>query len=255
MKPEQRQTYILQQLRQHPYVSVEALSQMLQVSQMTIRRDLAELNAMGIITRRHGGASLAPGQGDFEWPLRLRQAERADVKRKIGQAAASYVREGDVVVIDGGTTTLEAARSLTQNRLTVVSHFQPILCELIGKPNIRLISTGGVLRADNQTYVGPFAIQTLRQINANVAIMATSYLSLSRGLTNRNMDEAEIKRTMIEISEKVILVMDSAKMHRHTLSTVGAIEAVQVLVTDANLSQADRQAIEERGVEVKLVEV
>ena len=163
--------------------------------------------------------------------------------------AASYVQDGDVVILDYGSTTLHVARNLVQNRLTVASNFLPILCELSERPNISLIATGGVFYADNQCFIGSLAIDTIRKINANVAIMATSCLSLTHGLTNRSINEAEVKQAMIEAADKVILVMDSSKMNRHTLATVGPLEIVDILVTDDGLSDEDRQAIEARGVE------
>jgi DeoR/GlpR family transcriptional regulator of sugar metabolism len=246
----QRQARILELLGCNGYTSVVDLSQLFQVSEMTIRRDLSDLHELRLIFRHHGGASLAPERGDTEWPLQLREREHLVEKEKIGRAAARYVQDGEVLILDAGTTTLQVARNLTQNRLTVVSNFLPILCELSNRPNISLIATGGTLYADNQCFVGPFAVDTIRKVNANVAIMATSCLSLKKGLTNRNIGEAEVKRAMIESAERVVLVMDSSKMHFNTLSTVGPLEIVDVLVTDAGLSAEDKVAIEARGVEI-----
>ncbi len=246
----QRQARILELLGHDGYTSVLDLSQLFDVSDMTIRRDLSELHRMGLISRHHGGARMALERGDTEWPLQLREREHLAEKKNIGKVAATYVQDGDVVILDAGTTTLQVARNLTQNRLTVVSNFLPILYELSNRPNISLIATGGTLYADNQCFIGPFAVDTIHKINANVAIMGTSCLSLKKGLTNRNIGEAEVKQAMIESAEKVILVMDSGKMNRNTLATVGPLEIVDVLVTDDGLSTADRAAIEACGVKV-----
>lgn len=250
MTPYERQAKILELLGQNGYTSVDDLSQIFEVSRMTIRRDLNELQEMGLISRHHGGASLAPERGDSEWPVLLREREHPEEKERIGKVAATYVNDGDVVILDSGTTTLQVARNLTQNRLTVVSNYLPILCELADRPNISLMATGGTLYVDNQCFIGSFAIDTIRKINANVAVMGTSCLSLSKGLTNRNISEAEVKRAMIEAADKVILVMDSSKLRRHTLATVGPLEIVDILVTDEGLSAEDREAFEVRGVEV-----
>ena len=104
-----RNSHILQLLREQGYVSVDDLSQALGVSQMTIRRDLKDLEQMGLVNRYHGGASLKPERGDFEWPVLLRETEYLGVKRQIGKVAAGLVKDGDVVVLDAGTTTLQVA--------------------------------------------------------------------------------------------------------------------------------------------------
>ena len=253
MSLQDRAGHILQLLRQRGYLAVDDLSQELNVSQMTIRRDLKDLEQAGLINRSHGGASLKPERGDSEWPVLLRETESLKAKHEIGKVAASLVHDGDVVILDAGTTTLQVAHNLVQNRLTVASNFLPILNLLADKKNISLIGIGGNLYADNQCFIGSLAVNTIRSINANVAILATSCLSLTKGMTNRNLAEAEVKRAMIEAAEKVVLVMDSSKMHRHTLASVGALEALDILVTDDCLAVEDRVAIEARGVKVLTV--
>jgi len=250
MKPYQRQAKALELLRQDGYVSVEELSQVTGASRMTIRRDLEQLQQMNLIARHHGGATLATEQGDLEWPWLVRQSLRSEQKQKIGQVAASYIHDGDVVILDGGSTTLEVARSLTQDQLTVVSYCLPILCHLSSRRNVNLVGVGGSLLWDNQSFVGRWAIDTVRSINANVAIMGTTCLSLARGMTNLNIQEAELKRSAIDVSDKAILVADSTKMHRHTLATVGPLEMIDILITDPDLLAEDRETIQAMGVEV-----
>lgn len=279
MKPHERQAKILELLRQNGYVSVEDLSQAMGVSGMTIRRDLDQLQQLNLIFRHYGGASLpperigpdlaesppqlsnetlmislAPERGDLEWPWLFRQTVHLEQKQKIGRVAASFVREGDVVVMDAGTTTLQVAKNMNQDNLTVITNFLPILCLLSTRSNVELIGLGGVLAKDNQWFTGLNVLDSLRSMNANLAIMATTCLSLSKGLTNRDIRDAEIKRTMIGIAEKVILVMDSSKMHRHTLSTVGPLDMIDTLVSDSGLSTEDRKVIESRGVEVVIAD-
>jgi DeoR/GlpR family transcriptional regulator of sugar metabolism len=250
MKVHSRNSQILQLLRQQGHVSVDELSQRLAVSQMTVRRDLQDLEDLGLISRYYGGASLRPERGDIEWPVLLRETENAEFKRRIGRTAAALIHDGDVIIMDAGTTTLQVAQNLKQNRLTVASNFLPILNLLAGQPNVSLIALGGNLYGDNQCFIGALTVNMLHSINANVAIMAASCLSLAKGMTSRNLAEAEVKRAMIEAAETVILVMDSSKMHRHTLAQVGGLETLDVLVTDEGLSEPDREAITARGVKV-----
>ena len=253
MKPHQRHVQILQLLREKGFVFVVDLSQRMDVSPMTIRRDLDELQEIGLLTRYHGGASLAPERGDMEWPFMLREKEQLEQKQRISQKAASYVQDGDVVILDGGSTVLQVAKHLVQDRLTVVTNCLPTLSTLSSRPNVNLIATGGTFYWDNQCFIGPIAVHTIKSINANICIMGTSGLSLKNGMTNRKIDEAEVKRAMIEAAEKKILVMDSSKMNCNTLATVGPVEMIDILVTDNGLGPADKEAIEARGVEVVIV--
>lgn len=274
MKPHERQAKILELLHQQGYITVDDLSNSMDVSTMTIRRDLDQLQQINLITRHFGGASLSPEQEnlkyrnnptefgvtlaterkDWEWPWMLRKTLHLEEKQKIGKIAASFVHEDDVIVMDAGTTTVQVARNLTQNHLTVISNFLPILYLLSTQTNIELIGIGGTLAKGNQWFTGPDVVNTIHSMNANLAIMATTGLSLTKGLTNRKLHDAEIKRAMIEIAEKVILVMDSSKMHRHTLATVGPLEMINILVTDTGISNEDKKAIEDKGVEVVVVE-
>lgn len=275
LKPHERQAQILERLRQQGYVTVDDLSQTLEVSAMTIRRDLDHLQDIGLVSRHYGGATLAADEktgleanrhasrlemlegarlvaerGNLEWPWRIRQSLQAEEKRRIGKAVATLVQDDDVIVIDAGTTTYEVAKNIASRRLTVICNFLPILCLLSSQRNINLIGVGGLLDWENQWFTGPQVIDTLQSMNANVAIMATTCLSLGKGLTNRMLPDSQIKRAMIDIAEKVILVADSSKMHHSTLATVGPIELVDIFLTDSGLSDEDRRAIEARGIEV-----
>ena len=253
MKPHERHTRILQLMRQGGFVSVVDLSQELNVSQMTIRRDLDELKELGLLTRHHGGASLAPERGDMEWPFMLREREHLAQKERIGHKAASYVEHGDVVILDGGSTVLQAANHLTQDRLTVVSNCLPTLSILAVRRNINLMGTGGTFYWDNQCFIGPIAVAALNSINANIALMGTSGLSIKNGMTNRKIEEAAVKRAMIEASARRVLLMDSSKMNCHTLATVGPVDMIDILVTDDGLALEDKEALEAQGVEVVIV--
>ena len=253
MKPHERHTQILQLLRQDGFVTVVDLSQTLDVSQMTIRRDLDELQEIGLLSRYHGGASLAPERGDMEWPFMLREREHLEQKQRIGKKAAAYVQHGDVVILDGGSTVLQAAKHLTQDRLTVMSNCLPTLSILASRRNINLMGTGGTFYWDNQCFIGPIAVNAIKSINANIALMGVSGLSLKNGMTNRKLEEADVKRAMIEAAVKRILLMDSSKMNCHTLATVGPVEMIDILITDEGLAPTDQAAIEARGVEVVIV--
>jgi DeoR/GlpR family transcriptional regulator of sugar metabolism len=249
-KQSRRHAEMLQRLRQSGYVSVEEFAQELGVSEMTVRRDLNLLQEQGLIARHHGGASTTPDPGKAEIPYQLREAESVEQKERIGRAAAAFVQDGDVVILDAGTTPLQVALNLTQSRLTVITNGPPILDALSDRTDMSLISTGGMLRWESQSYVGPLTLRAIKSINANIAFITVTGLSLTKGLTTRNMDSAEVKRAMMGAAEKIVLVMDSSKMNKHTLTTVAMLNEIGILVTDTGLSPDDRHKIEAEGVKV-----
>ncbi len=249
-----RHAHILQKLREVGYISVEQVATELNVSTMTIRRDLKALQRIGLINRQHGGASATPDIGDVEFPIQIRELQEISVKKRLGKAAAALLRSGDVIIVDAGSTTLQIAQNLPSINLTVVTNGQAIVNTLAENDRIDLICTGGQLKWDNQCYVGPLAIQNIKSVNANFAFMSITALSLSRGLTTRDMNMAQVKRAMISVAETVVLVMDSSKMNKHTLSTVAALNEIDVLVTDSGIANEDRLAIEHEGVKVILAD-
>jgi len=253
-KAHERHAQILQLLRQDGFVSVGHLHETLEVSDMTIRRDLGNLQEMGLLSRHHGGASLLRERGDTEWPFILRETEHSEEKKKIGKKAASFVQDGDVLIIDAGSTTLQLINYLNQDRLTVVTNSMPHLSKLSTMQNINMMAAGGMFHPDNQCFMGPVTVNSLNSINANVAFMAASGLSLSKGMTNRKFEEAEVKKAMIDAAEKIILLMDSSKLHSYTLATVGPVEILDIFITDSGLPAEDKAAIEALEVEVVIVE-
>jgi len=251
----ERQAKTLELLKQHSYVTVEDLSRITGVSKMTIRRDLDQLQESNLVARHHGGVSLVSDHtANAEWPWRLRQTLNAEAKKKIGTVAASYIKDGDIVMLDGGSTVLQVARSLAHRNLTVVSYCLTVLWELSSRQNMEVIGVGGKLLPDNQSFVGSWTLNILRSMNADVGIVGTSCLSLNKGLSNRAIEEAELKRTIVDASAKSILVADSSKMHTHSLVTVGPIEMFDIFITDPGIANEDRKAIEALGVEVVVAE-
>lgn len=249
-KRSKRHAEILQRLRVNGYTSVETIASELGVSDMTVRRDLALLQELGLISRHHGGATPVSDAGKIEMPYQLRITENIEKKRRIGKTAAALVQDSDVVIIDAGTTSLEVARNLSQNRLTVITNGTEILDCLAERSDIGLISTGGLLRWESQCYVGPLTLRAIKSVNANIAFITITGLSVTKGLTTRDMDIAEIKRAIMGAAEKIVLVMDSTKMHKHTLTTVATLDEIDALVTDNELSPEDRKRLEVEGVQV-----
>ncbi|MBI2914740.1 MAG: DeoR/GlpR transcriptional regulator [Firmicutes bacterium] len=246
----ERQKSILKLLENTGSVEVSDLSRHYQVSVMTIRRDLASLEAQGQVTRTHGGAVLNRST-TFELSYNAKQDLRAGEKRRIGERAALLVRDGDTVILDAGTTTLEIAKRLDRRRnLTVVTNSLPIASELAGSRNIALIITGGLLRETSLSLVGPLAQQAVAALNADLAFIGVDGISAERGISTPDMVEAQTKRAMISAASRVVVVADQSKFGSVALATIAPIASVDVIVTDGALPADFAKALAESGAEV-----
>jgi len=220
-------------LQERGRVSVAELCALLGVSEVTIRRDLAELEAAGQLRRTHGGAvpRQEPGRDD---PFAARAARFAAEKARIAAAAAALVGDGETIFLDAGTTTTQVACALAaaRRRITVVTNALSVCIALADAAEIAVIAVGGQLRRTNQSFVGPVAEATVRQFNADRAILGTSALSLDRGLCMPDLLEAQLQRVMIERSRDLVVVADRSKIGREALVSVAPLERVGTLITD-----------------------
>ncbi len=247
---DERRKQILERVGQRGFASVAKLAESLEVSEMTIRRDLGILASQGQIARHHGGASAEADAIQLEIPFYWRRRVHLAEKALIAQQAAQLLRPDEVIFLDSGTTTLEVVPHLNQERLAVFTNSLPALHLLARSRHIQLHCIGGELLSDNQCFVGSEAVAAVEKLYADVAVMATTCLSIERGLTNRISAEAQLKAAMIRNAGRVILVMESAKFNRQTLYPVCDIGEVDTLVTDAGMSTADIARIEASGVQV-----
>ena len=229
---------------------VSQLSEALDVSEMTIRRDLQSLEQRGLVRRVHGGAMHVSNRLLLEKSFNDRGREYNREKAAIGRMAASLVSEGDVVILDAGTTTLQVARHLEARRLTVVTNALPVATELAGREGVSAILLGGNLKGPELCTVGPITTESLSQMAADTVFLSCSGFSLERGLTDPDLREAEVKRAMMRASRRAVLVADSSKYDSVSFAHIAPMGAVQVLVTDSGLSAEVQHTLEARGVRV-----
>jgi DeoR family transcriptional regulator of aga operon len=250
---EERRRAILDILKRDGRVLVQDLTRRFGTSQVTIRKDLEDLHAHGLIHRTHGGA-LPAGEGALEDPaLREKQNLHRREKLQIAKEAAAMVQEGQVVILDSGTTTTEIARALRDFRnLTIVTNAVNIASELSGSA-IEVILTGGTLRKNSFSLVGPIAEETLRRLNADLLFLGVDGFDVHYGLSTPNLLEAKVNRVMVEISKRTIAVCDSSKFGRRSLSLIVAPSALQGIITDRGIPRSDMQALKKAGIEVKIV--
>ena len=253
MLNEERRRAILELINREGRVLVNELAITFNTSQVTIRKDLEILHADGLLHRTHGGA-LPSREGALADPT-LREKEKLHRKEKlrIAEAAASMVSEGQVVILDSGTTTTAIARALRSfHNLTVVTNAVNIVSELSGT-DVEVIVTGGALRKNSFSLVGPIAEETLRRLSADILFLGVDGFDVSYGLSTPNLLEAKVNRIMVEVSKTTVAVCDSSKFGRRSLALIAPPIGMQHVITDHGISKSDLKALRKAGINVALV--
>ena len=250
---EERRRAILDMLARDGRVLVKELAPRFGTSQVTIRKDLEVLHARGLVHRTHGGALPVPSGALLDPSLRDKEKLHRREKLRIGAAAAQLVKEGQSVILDSGTTTTAVARALRELRnVTVITNAVNIAAELAGT-SIAVILTGGLLRENSFSLVGPLAEETLRRLSADVFFLGVDGFDAHFGLTTPNLLEAKVNRVMMEIAKRVVVVCDSSKFGRRSLSLIAPTAAVHQTITDGRIPKPDLQALQDAGIEVTIV--
>lgn len=255
----ERLDYIIDKLRSERIVSIQNLSEALDVTPMTIRRDLIQLEEMGLCQRTHGGAISASRSILIDTPYNERELLYVNEKRAIAKRAAEMVHEGDTIAIDSGTTTLHFAQALREKKnITVITNSVYILTELYDCKSINVISCAGTLSRSEYTesdigdpcLVGPLAEMTMRRFRPSKAFVGTTSLSLIDGLSNSVLDQALTKQAMIDVSAEVVLMADHSKFGHVSNAIVGPVTIVDYLITDTGISSEFEERLTELGVKV-----
>jgi len=250
MLAEERRKEILELIEISNVVSVADLCVRLDVSEMTIRRDLRMLANDGLLMRVHGGAISRRGRS-YEPPYLMRSSSHVDLKQVIGVRAASLVHEGDSLAIDVGTTTLEVAKNLTGlSNLTVLTSSLIILNLLADSPNIRLFASGGEIRPQERSMVGRIAASTFQEFQVDKAFIGIGGVHPEVGLSEYNLEDALVKQAIIQHAEQVIIVADSSKLMRTCFAVVAPTQAADIIVTDYEAPEEIIQVFKKMGVEI-----
>jgi DeoR family transcriptional regulator of aga operon len=250
---EERRREVLGILQRDGRVLVKDLARHFRTSQITIRKDLEFLDGQGVIQRTHGGALPLQSGTLFDPTLREKEKLHRKQKMQIAQAAARLVEEGQSVVLDSGTTTTAIARELKEKaKLTVITNAINIAAELAGT-HIDLILTGGMLRKNSFSLVGPLAERVLCQLSADILFLGVDGFDTKAGLFTPNLLESEVNRAMVEISRRTIAVCDSSKFGRRSLCNIMQLNMVHEVITDKLIPRSDLQALRDAGVKVTLV--
>lgn len=253
MLSEERRRAILDMVNREGRVLVKELAQRLRTSQVTIRKDLESLHSQSLVHRTHGGALPVQTGALLDPSLREKERLHRREKMRIGAAAARLVKEGQSVVLDSGTTTTMVARALRGFRnLTVITNAVNIAAELAGS-SVEVILTGGILRENSFSLVGPLAEESLHRLSADILFLGVDGFDVNFGLSTPNLLEAKVNRVMVDIARRTVVVCDSSKFGRRSLSLIAPPSAVHQTITDSRIPKADLRALEEKGIEVIVV--
>lgn len=230
-----RHAKIIEILRNEQFVAIGSLTERFQISVATARRDLGELEAAGLLRRTHGGA-VSINQVGQDNTHEVRAVSRQAEKAAIAAIAAGMIVDGDAVLLDAGTTSLEVAKALVgRTGLTLISNGADIVAELIRSGARNVYAVGGEYTDTNRSFRGPLAEQFIRQFNVDKLILNASSIDLGRGLIcTASPQNASVQKAMIEVAGRVIVVADHSKFTKSSLSVTARIEDVGVIVTDAN---------------------
>ena len=245
-----RTNQILELLTDEERVEVAELSQRLGVSQVTIRKDLDELEQRGIIQREHGCAVLRNGND-----LSARIAYHYEAKKKIAQRACSLVHDGDTIMIENGSCCALLADALTSDYkdLTIITNSAYIASYLRGKGSVQVVLLGGTYQPDAQVLVGPMVRQCAENFWVDLFFIGVDGWSPRSGFTNQDQMRAQAVRDMASQAEKVIVLTESEKFTRHGTVPLNLKNGVSMVITDANLQPMAVEALQGAGVEIVTV--
>jgi DeoR/GlpR family transcriptional regulator of sugar metabolism len=235
--------------------SVSDLAAALEVSEMTIRRDLAALAEGRLVEKVYGGAVL-PRRSAMEPHFVAKRSLNAGAKEAIGARAVELVRDGMTISLSAGTTTWQVAKHLDHrfHDLTFITNSMNVAMALEDNGWQAVVVSGGSFRTPSDALVGPFAVQTLRQLNADLLFLGVDSLDPKVGLTTPNISEAETNRALVAGARQVVVVADSSKLGQISLATFASLDDVDVLITDTGADPRALQSCRAAGLEVRVVE-
>lgn len=255
---EARADFIRREVLRAGRVTVPDLAERLGVSPATIRRDLAGLEVKGLIKRVYGGAvAIEPLMYEpfkYESSFQRNMEQFPVEKQRIGQAAADLVQEGEVISLMSGTTSMYLARALRhRTNITVLTNTVNIAMELNGREGITVLMTGGVLRGNYFSLVGPLAELSLNQIYVDKVFVGMTAIDCDKGLTTTTIEQATVIRKMIEQGKQRIVVADSSKLGTVSHVRICSVQEINMLITDNRADPDQIDAFQDVGIEVMLV--
>jgi DeoR/GlpR family transcriptional regulator of sugar metabolism len=249
MLQNQRREKILELIREDGHAKVTDLSRIFKVTEVTIRQDLEHLEKEGSIVRAHGGAYLK----NIDLSVRdvtLQNKDNLSEKMMIGRKAIEFIKDGDTIIMDSGSTTTEIAKLLSgYNNLTVITNALNIALILGAQTGIDVIVTGGEFKAPTLSLTGQKAADFFQNIHVDKLFLATAGIALKSGLTYPGISDLCVKRAMIESADEIYLVADSTKIGKNSFASLGALSLIDYLITDPKIKPEDVEWLKTYNVE------
>lgn len=218
-------------LMEHESISLDDLCSMFGVSKNTIRRDIAELHSRGVVKKVYGGVTLNTDEHRSRY--HRGQLQKINGSTIIGELASSLVKSGDVIFIDSGLTPIQLIPYLKNlEKITIITTCLNVIIEAANYSNINVISTGGILQNETNSFAGISTLNFLKDLNISKSFMSTAAVSIEKGITNNNYLDTEIKKAIISISDQIILLADHSKLDQTSMMKYCSLEDIDYFVTD-----------------------
>jgi DeoR/GlpR family transcriptional regulator of sugar metabolism len=252
MIKEKRYERIRSELAKKGSVDVEELTEMLQLSRQTIRRDLFALQEKGYLRRTHGGATII--EDPNELPFQQKVSAYLHEKRAIGATAASLIADGQVIGCTGGTTVMQVMKAIKGKKLTIITNSINIAMELAPSVSLEVIVTGGTLRTRSYELVGHVAERTIQSYLLDIALIGVDGFDFRHGISTFTDAEAHAAALYVEHAREVWVVTDHSKIGKTAPALIAPLSRVNRLITDANVGPDQARMIRESGITLTLAE-
>lgn len=249
MDQELRKKRILQELDRHEFINLQDLVKEFGVSEMTVRRDLNDLERLGLLIRKYGGAVRTEAI-DTLFSFSRRVERNSEKKEAICRKASEMIHDNAIIFIDCGTTLFRLAHFIKKKRIRVITNSLPVVSELMNCSSVRLSFVGGDIVQDRQASYGRIAEQTIRTYSADMAFLGADGISLSNGLSSFDEQEGMVTRRMAEQASSVYLLCDSSKIEKDSFFRFAPIDLIQYLVTDEFSDTELKEAYIRAGVRI-----
>ncbi len=245
----ERQEKIVQYINEKQTVRTQELSEMFDMSPVTIRSDIDDLARRGLIIKNHGGAMSVQRRMNLEIPSVIRSQQNIEAKQEIAFIAADMIEDDDVIILDSGSTTLEIAKRIKSRGVTVITNDLKIGMTLADKGSISLIMAGGTLLSSVYALVGSETIEFFNRVRVNKLFLGCDAVDFEWGVSNRTLQEVSTKTAMMSAAREVIAMADSSKFHRQVFAHLCDLTDLDMLITE-KLEPEEKEKLDQLGLRV-----
>lgn len=248
-----RHEIILQKIAKQKHIEVLELCEALEVSAVTIRKDLKLLEKKGLLYRTHGGASL---ENPYINERAVVEKEKISVEEKngIAQAAAKLIEEYDSIMIASGTTVQALSKFINpKEKLTVITASVYVVLHLIHNKNIEILQLGGYIRHSSASVIGSYAAQILSNVSCSKLFLGVDGIDFDYGLSTTSLEEAQLNQKMLASAQRTIVLADSSKFGKKSFAKICDISDINEIITDSGISSFNKKKLEEKGVKVTII--